>query len=147
MNSFKIFAKTIANLVLIGCVIIAVFCSTPTGLSSILLVSILAFLAALLAHNPEGEEFKSSDAYSIILTSLLFLLLAFVIMVKVRDLPDYSNVIKAKDEIIQDYEQYYGAAEELLDSVGVISDSAILDTETGIHYLSTKQLIDETCGN
>lgn len=147
MNSFKIFAKTIANLVLIGCVIIAVFCSTPTGLSSILLVSILAFLAALLAHNPEGEEFKSSDAYSIILTSLLFLLLAFVIMVKVRDLPDYSNVIKAKDEIIQDYEQYYGAAEELLDSVGVISDSAILDTETGIHYLSTKQLIDETCRN
>lgn len=53
-----------------------------------------------------------------------------------------EKLINANSEI-ENYQNYYKATEELLDSIGIDADSPILESDAGAHYLNVKAIIDE----
>ena len=53
-----------------------------------------------------------------------------------------EKLINANSEI-ENYQNYYNATEELLDSIGIDADSPILESDAGAHYLNVKAIIDE----
>lgn len=147
VNYIKTIAKIIANLITLACIIYAMFCNNYAELSGIVMISIVVLLAIFAIDSYTKEEYMTKNVSSTLVLTFLFMLLVFIVAGKLRNAPEYVKTIETQKEVIQDYEQYYGAAETLLDSVGIISDSVIFETDAGIHYLHSKQLIDESCQN
>lgn len=134
-------AEITAYAILALCIVAAAICTTENELSGVLILSMIGFMTILFLNFFRRERGYDENVLSIYVSSMLFLMVTFATALKVKTLVFNGYIVEEQAELIQDYDNYYKATEELLDSIAPDS-SDIYKTDAGIHYLNNKQSVD-----
>jgi len=123
-----------------------VFSALPCAklIDSVILLSIAlaAFIITTLMVITERSYALTNKSGQLVASGLFAFTVLMNIVTIHYNCDNEEKLINANSEI-ENYQNYYKATEELLDSIGIDADSPILESDAGAHYLNVKAIIDE----
>ena len=108
----------------------------------ILLLSSIAFAVAGVCFYKLETPLKD-DKFFIILVYTLMFVTCICTAAKLNEYDKQYGKLEPLEQRLKDYEAYYNATEEFLDSIGIDADNPTLSSDCGVTYLKTKKVIDE----
>ena len=116
-------------------------CATLIDIAILLGVAVVAFgITTIMSLDKRSHTKTNESVHSV--TSGLFALTVLMSIVTIYHNSNNEEKLIGTNSKIENYQNYYNATEELLDSIGIDADSPILESDAGAHYLNVKAIID-----